>query len=350
MSRKETPVELALRPLAEQWSKLGCTNYIHDLAWSPNGYHLATADASGYVSIRSAITAYPVEQWMAHTLGALRVRYSPDGKYIASSGQDGRACIYDSTTYKKVAAIDHGDTWVEHIAWHQHSDRILTAAGKQLKLSAVDGTLIRQFDDHKSTIADVSFNPASPDLFATSSYNGARLWTLKQSNHKRLFEWKGSLLNIAYSPNGKVLAAGCQDGAAHIWLLPSGDDLFMNGYQTKVRELSWDSSSRYLATGGGTEIIIWDFSGNGPSGSKPIMLPGHKSSISVLAFGPHPKGLKLASGGNDGRVMIWDLNDPKEVLLCEKDDSQVSNLAWKADGTQLAATFASGLITIFNLK
>lgn len=348
MPRKETSVELALRPLAEHWSKLSCPNYIHDLTWSPNGYHVATADASGYVAVRSVVTGYPVEQWIAHTLGALRVRYSPDGKFIASSGQDGKAHIYECTNYKKLATIDHGDAWVEHIAWHQQSDCILTAAGKQLKLSAVDGSLIRQFDDHKSTIADVSWNPVAPDLFATSSYNGARLWNLKQTTHKRFFEWKGSLLNIAYSPNGKVLAAGCQDGAAHIWLLPSGEDLFMNGYPTKVRELSWDSSSRYLATGGGAEVIVWDFSGKGPSGSKPIIFPGHEAFISVLAFAP--KGLKLASGGNDGRVMIWDLNHRDEVLLSEEDDSQISNLAWKADGTQLAATFASGRIAIFNLS
>lgn len=348
MPQKESAIEFAIRPLAEHWSKPACTDYIQDLAWSPNGYHVACADSAGYVSVRSVITGQLLEQWIAHPLGALRVRYSPDGKFIASSGQDGKAHIYDSSNYARLATIDHGDTWVEHIAWHRQSDRILTAAGKQLKLSGVDGSLIQQFEEHKSTIADVAWNPAAPDLFATSSYNGARLWNLKQSRHKRLLEWKGSLLNIAYSPNGKVLAAGCQDGAAHIWLLPSGEDLFMNGYPTKVRELSWDSASRYLATGGGSEVIVWDFSGKGPSGSKPIMFPGHEGFISVLAFAP--KGLKLASGGNDGRVMVWDLNDQEAVSLNEEDDSRVTNLAWSLDGSRLAATFASGRIAIFNLS
>lgn len=347
MPRKEKSVELALRPLVRHWSKLACTNYIHDFSWSPNGCHVATADASGYVSIHSVNTGELIEQWMAHTLGALRVRYSPSGKFMASSGQDGKAHVYDGTTFKKLATIDHGDSWVEHIAWHHNSDWILTAAGKQLKLSGVDGGLIRQFEDHKSTIADVSWNPVASDLFATSSYNGACLWNLKQTSRMRFFEWKGSLLNIAYSPNGKILAAGCQDGAVHIWLLPGGEDLFMNGYPTKVRELSWDSSSRYLATGGGAEVIVWDFSGKGPSGSKPMVFPGHEGFISVLAFAP--KGVKLASGGNDGRVMVWDLKE-RDVVLLSEDDSQVSNLVWNMDGTQLAGTFASGRVAIFDLS
>lgn len=348
MPQKESTIEFEIEPLKTQWSKLACSNYIHDLSWSQNGHHLACADATGYITVLAALNGYPLEQWMAHSLGVLRVRYSFDGKYIASSGQDGKAHIYEEGKYTKLATIDHGScAWVEHIAWHKRSESILSAAGKSLKLSGLDGRLIRQFEDHKSTIADLSWNPAAPDLFATSSYNGVRLWNLNQQNHKRHLEWKGSLLNIAYSPNAKILAAGCQDGAAHIWLLPSGEDLFMNGYPTKVRELSFDATSRYLATGGGPDVIVWDFSGKGPSGSKPGVFPGHEGFVSALSFAP--KGLRLASGGTDGQVMIWDLENRKKVLVNKDDDSTVTNLVWKEDSTKLAASFASGRLTLFDL-
>lgn len=348
MPQKESAIEFEIKPLAVHWSNIVCLDYIQDLSWAPTGYHVACADARGYVSIRSVITGYPIEHWTAHKLGALRVRFSPNGKYLVSAGQDGKAQIYDSGNFAKLATIDHGEDWIEHVAWHKLSDLILTAAGKQLKLSKVDGNQIQQFEAHTSTIADAAWNPAAPDLFATSSYNGIRLWNINQSKYKRFLEWKGSLLNVAYSPNAKLLAAGCQDGAAHVWLLPGGKDLFMNGYPTKVRELSWDSSSRYLATGGGLEVVVWDFSGKGPSGKKPILFPGHDAFISALAFAP--KGLQLASGGNDGRVMVWDLNARQEVSINEEDDSRVTALAWSPDGSRLAASFASGRLSIFNLR
>ena len=121
----------------------------------------------------------------------------------------------------------------------------------------------------------------------------------------------------------------------------------MNGYQTKVRELSWDSSSRYLATGGGDQITVWDFSGKGPSGSKPIVFPGHEGFVSALSFAP--KGVMLASGGNDGRVMVWDVNKQDSVFINEEEVSRVTKLIWNQDGTKLAASFASGRITLFNL-
>ena len=44
----------------------------------------------------------------------------------------------------------------------------------------------------------------------------------------------------------------------------------MSGYSTKVRELSWHANSRFLATGGGPAVVVWDFSGKGPAGSKPV--------------------------------------------------------------------------------
>ncbi|HMP41901.1 MAG TPA: WD40 repeat domain-containing protein, partial [Roseiflexaceae bacterium] len=68
---------------------------------------------------------------------------------------------------------------------------------------------------------------------------------------KRKFEWKGSVLVLAVSLDGKYIAAGAQNASVHFWICRDGTDLEMSGYPRKVRELAWDSSSSYLATGGG---------------------------------------------------------------------------------------------------
>ena len=63
---------------------------------------------------------------------------------------------------------------------------------------------------------------------------------------------------MAWSPDGKVLAHGNQDATVHFWYAQTGTDLQMSGYPTKVRELGWDFTSRYLATGGGRMPCVWD--------------------------------------------------------------------------------------------
>ena len=40
----------------------------------------------------------------------------------------------------------------------------------------------------------------------------------------------------------------------------------MYGFPTKVLELSWNSTGRWLATGGSSSVILWDCSGKGPAG------------------------------------------------------------------------------------
>lgn len=349
MPSKES-IAQKIKDLDSVW-QLDCGDYIAHLSWSHDGSMIACASADGKITVIDR-SGKLISQWMAHTLGALKVDWSTSGKYLASAGQDGKARIYEiaNRTFDQVAALDHGSSWVEHLAWNAKRDALLTGAGKDLRLWGVSGNLEREFVRHGSTIGGIAWNPAMPNLFATSSYGGLRLWSDSENKPKRFFEWKGSILDIAYSPNGKTVAGGCQDGAAHIWLLPSGDDLFMNGYATKVRELAWDSTSRYLATGGSEVVVVWDFSGKGPSGSKPLMLEGHQAFISKLAFAP--QDMRLASSGLDGNLIIWNIagKSKSEPLALFAGDSEISSIAWQPQAASIAIGCASGKLILLDLK
>ena len=58
----------------------------------------------------------------------------------------------------------------------------------------------------------------------------------------------------------------------------------MSGYPTKVTTLAWGEGGPILATGGGHSIAIWNFSGKGPAGSRPVDLAGHRMRMTGLAF------------------------------------------------------------------
>lgn len=345
MSSYKSSTESTLRELRLKW-QVQCSDYINAISWSPGGNYLAVVDAGGSASVLDSGTGDFLKTWQAHSNGALRVGWSARGNRLASSGQDGCVNLYDGVSLKQLKVLSHGHDWVEHLAWNSRKDVLLTAAGKDMKLWDVEGRLIREFVGHSNTISALMWNPASVDSFATSTYNGVRLWNCSQEEPERVLGWKGSLLDLAYSPDGKTLAVGCQDGAAHVWHLPDGDDLFMNGYQTKLRELTWDKTSSYLATGGGDVVIVWDFSGSGPSGRKPLTLSGHEGFVSVLAFSP--KDLKLVSGGLDGKVFVWNLSSGQAELYSSHSDSEVVCLTWSPDGKSLAVGSSSGVIALFD--
>ena len=130
---------------------------------------------------------------------------------------------------------------------------LASAAGKKLRLWDSAGQLKRELPAHPSTIADLQWKPGEP-LLVSIAYGQLAGWSPEKPEPVRRYEWSGSMLAVAWSPDGKFLATGDQDATVHFWILKTGKDLQMAGYQTKVRELSWDQRSRYLATGGGPNM------------------------------------------------------------------------------------------------
>jgi WD40 repeat protein len=152
---------------------------------------------------------------------------------------------------------------------------------------------------------------------------------------------------VAFSPNAKVMAAGMQDGSVHFWYLATGLDSQISGYGAKVPLIEWSANSRYLATGAGSEVIVWDFSGKGPEGSRPLELRGHTDRVTCLAF--QPGGPFLASGGRDWRVSLWWPGKVNQSVDAQLTSSDVTVVRFSPDGRLLAVGESNGKLSIYAL-
>jgi WD40 repeat protein len=202
---------------------------------------------------------------------------------------------------------------------------------------------LRTHAGHPSTIADIAWRPASRHLTA-ACYGGLHHYSLDYPERMGADEWAGSTLVIAWSPDARYVATGDQDATVHFWFARTGDDLMMSGYATKVRELAWDPTSRYLATGGSDTVVLWDCSGKGPEGRRPIELKGHEHFVSALAWQCH--GGVLASAGRDGRVVLWRPARDRRQLARATFASTPTVLAWSPDDRWLAIACDGGDITV----
>ena len=313
MSRLNTLGNRFFQPaqLRENWTAT-ISDHVIDLAWSPDGRYIAAASVLGPVTIFEGHRQAVIHAFKGHEFGTMSIAWHPDSKVLASAGQDGKIRLWDITSGEATHSLDGGAAWVEHLSWSGGEKPILaSAAGRKLKLWNIVGDLVREYPDHQSTISGLQWKPHVTQL-ASIAYGGVTLWDPQHSEAIRRLEWRGSSLVIAWSPDGKHIATGDQDSTVHFWIMATGEDLQMSGYLTKVRELSWDATSRYLATGGGQEVTVWDCSGRGPAGTKPITLSGHQDFLSVVRF--QHRGKLLASGCADGLVYVWQLRGRRSSL------------------------------------
>jgi len=282
-------------------------------------------------------------QVRAHAHGLTSVACDPLGDAVASCGQDGVVRIWDSNSGACMRELECGAMWAERVGWSSDGALLACAAGRAVRLWDREGRLVREFPKHRATVTDIQWHPTDR-LLCSTSYGGVTLLNPDEEAPPRVFSWQGSSLVARWSPSGRYIATGEQDSTVHFWVVSSGKDLQMSGYPMKVRALAWSTKGRLLATGGGNEATLWDCSGRGPAGSKPLSLPGHEQQVTALDF-RRPDDL-LVSGGEDGRVVVWNPAKGKKLVGAVQTPQPVSQLVWSADGQALLVGAAGGEVRV----
>lgn len=336
-------------PLAAAWAAAS-PDYVTALAMEPAGDRVAVACASGPTLVLATADGRVCRHLPGHRPGTTAVAWSPDGSLLATGGQDGTLRLWDPASGDLRAEVEAGPAWVEHLTWAPAPVRgapcLAAAAGKTL-LFWTPGEPVARVIAHASTISALAWKPpraggAAFPMLVSAAYGGVRFWEPGREPALEALAWKGSILALAWSPNGKYLATGDQDATVHFWILDRRRELEMSGYPTKVRELAWDAAGRHLATGGGAAVTVWDCSGRkGPEGSKPIVLEGHEGLVSAVAWQGHRTF--LASGGADAQVIVWQPARGPLPLGRARVDGEVTHLAWTPGDDRLIVGSAGGI-------
>lgn len=292
--------------LAYRWST--CVDGpVRTARLSPDGSALAVAQVDGPITVFEARSGDELYAWPGHANGTMSIDWRSDGQRLVSGGQDATIAFWEPGRPLPVARVDAGAEWCQRVAFAPSADLAVSAAGKTLRTWTGDGAHVRTWPDRSSTVLDAAWRPAAGGAprFAAVSYGAVGIYDPELAHAPAAeLRWKGSSLVLAWSPTAKYLATGDQDASVHFWIMRNGVDLQMSGFPRKVRELAWDRTGRFLATGGGAEPCIWDCSGRGPEGTKPRVLEFHEAPVSVLSY--QSRGDRLASSSEDGTIAVWE--------------------------------------------
>jgi WD40 repeat protein/beta-lactamase regulating signal transducer with metallopeptidase domain len=340
----------------------GGENEIAALAITRDGRFLASG--TGYNNRPGEVRVWTVPDHKevlvyATAAGVASVAFSPDGKYIASSGYDSLAVIREFPSGKVVAVLPLDGTG--RLAFSPDGNMLVTATeSKTIKLwnaktgaeiARLDGELLRWYCVGFST--DGKLVAAGGGEFnQENGPTGVTIWdttTLKQvgkiQGHKG-----GPVVGLTFSPDGKTLVTGGEDAAARLWQIDGFKPLGMlEGHESRVKSMAFTRDGKTLVTSSfdGT-VRLWNVDKQMPI----TRLDGHVAPVRAVVLTPDDK--TIFSGGAHRILKAWDLATHRETASYQPapeppgEESIILATAYSPDGKTLATVHENGAVRLRN--
>ena len=158
----------------------------------------------------------------------------------------------------------------------------------------------------------------------------------------RLYTDDVTFRDIAFSPNGKWLAAGGDSNLVRIWETQEWTQVHrFIGHTAPIHAVAWSPDSQRVASASkDTTIKVWDVTETDPdttavskSDGPAFTLSGHNDFIHSIAW--HKDGTRIASTGRDKTIRIWDAHAEKLIRVLDAHDIEWGEIVWNSDGTQI---------------
>ena len=150
---------------------------------------------------------------------------------------------------------------------------------------------------------------------------------------------------VAYSADGRWIAAGGQDGGVRIWDARTGaEHLRMQSASRRVDSVAFREDGVLLAVAGQDNVVrLFDVA----TGSELSPLLGPSGAVTAVAFSP--RGSVLAAASDDGNVYLWDTSSSERLATLAGHTSYVSDVAFSADGSMLASAGEDDTVRVWKV-
>lgn len=310
------------------------------VVYSPDGKTIASGGDDRAVVVWEADSGRVLHRLLGHTGKIYTVALSRDGRMLASgSRNNGQVILWDPKKGRRLLELPAQDS-VHWLAFAPDGKTLATVSASAIHLCDVaTGSEVRQLEGRRGFWAGFASNGKA---IAAAGGRGTetpwlRLYDGTDGKEIRSFEVT-NINSAAVSSDGRLLAGGSADGSVNIWEVESGESIGQFGPQSTERNwnvsLAFSADSKLLASVGDTgdtrTIRIMSLE----SKKELTRCEGHRDGGLCVSFSA--VGNKLVSGGMRGRVKVWDAVAGKAILAPVSHWGTVRYVAFLAGEGQVA--------------
>ena len=275
------------------------------------------------------------------------IAISPDGKTIASSGEDLLIHLWDKNSGEISATLEGYRNPVKYLTFSNDGRYLLGAGGPEIRMWDLSDGTWKIYRKHVTHVYNHDFNKDATQFLSTSLNNNFYLWDREEGVVIHTFEAHSkTTLAAAFSPDNQWIASGSLDQTVIIWHAGNREPVHtMSAHGGNIFSVDFSPDSKLLASCSMDENIkTWYVD----SGRIHKLFTGHTYAVVSVRFSPDAR--YLISASYDGTARLWEVATGQCIYTFIAHEDALYEADFLPDGSGIVTCSNDGTVMIFEMS